>query len=53
MNPGDNLDDNGKDLMMTLMANDEDLLMTITITGEDMLMTCDDDTDNHCDVTVL
>jgi hypothetical protein len=53
VNHRDNLDDNGEDLLMILMTTAEDLLMTLMIPGEDLLMTCDDDTDNHCDVTVL
>ena len=53
MNPGDDLDNNGEDLLMTLMTIGEDLLMTLTSTGEDLLMTSGDNTDNHCDNNLL
>ena len=53
VNPWDNLDDNGEDLLMTLMTTDEDLLTTLTVTGKDPLTTRDDEADSHCDVTVL
>jgi hypothetical protein len=64
MNPGDDLDDNSQDLLMTvtttgedlltaLMTTGEDLLMTLMTTGEDLVMTRDDDTNHHCDDNVL
>lgn len=49
MNPGDDLDDNGEDLLTTLMTTGEDLLTTLKKTGADLLPTSDDDTDDHCD----
>ena len=42
LNPMDDLEDNG-----------EDLLMTLSTTGENLLMTHDDDTDDHCANNVL
>ena len=53
MNPRYSLDDNGEDLLTTLMTTDEDLLMTVTSTGEDLLITSADDTDEHCDDNVM
>ena len=53
MNPGADFDDNGGDLLMTLMKTGDDLLKTPTTTGEDLLMTSDDKTDNHCGDIVL
>jgi hypothetical protein len=53
MNPRDDLDDNGEDLLTTLMTNGEDLLTTLTLTGEDLLTTSGDDTDDHCDDNIL
>ena len=53
MNPGDDLDDNGEDLLTTLMTTGEDMLMTLMTTGEDTLTTHDDNTDDHCDNNIL
>jgi hypothetical protein len=52
MNPGDNLDNNGEELLMTMMTTCEHLL-TQTTTGEDLLMTREDNTDDRCDDNVL
>ena len=49
MNPGDDLDNNGEDLLATLMTTGEDLLTTLATTDEDLLTIHDDDTDDQCD----
>ena len=53
MNPGDDLDYNGEDLLMTLMTTDNNLLTAPMTTSNNLLMTHDDDTDDHCDSHVL
>jgi hypothetical protein len=53
VNLGDDLDNNGEYLLITLTTTGEDLVTTPMTTGEDLLMTRDDNTDKHCGDTDL